>query len=114
MNEQANDVLKSINNRDLRSQKNENISINNEFISYNEVLKVKAEMLGNKNEMNMDLVLYDKTIKDIQISKNLIGSKYFKGYSKFLFPFLFLFFYLISFRISKFMIFYRGLKTENN
>lgn len=114
MNEQANDVLKSINNRDLSNQKNENISINNEFISYNEVLKVKEEMLENKNELSMDLVLYDKTIKDIQISKNLIGSKYFKGYSKFLFPFLFVLFYLMSFRISKFMTLYRSLKTENN
>lgn len=101
MNEQADEVLKSINNRNSSMQKNDQISINNEYISYNEVLKVKEEMIENKNKMAIDLVMYDKTIKDIITAKNLVGNKHFKGFSKFVIPFLFIFLYLISLRAIK-------------
>jgi hypothetical protein len=112
MNEQANVVLKSINSRSSNTTKSENISINNEYISYNEILKVKEEMLENRNKMNMKLVLFDKTIKDIQTSKNLLDKKYLKGYSKFIIPFLLIFIFFMSMRVSKFMIKYRAFKAE--
>lgn len=112
MNEQANTILTNINNRNSNTEKNDNISINNEYISYNEVLKVKEEMLESKNEMTLKMILFDKTIKDIQISKNLVDKKYLKGYSKFILPFLFIFIFIFSTRVSKFLKNYSEMKTE--
>jgi len=114
MNLQANDVLKSINNRTIESKANENISINNEYISYNDVLRVKEELLENKNKMALNLVMYDKTIKDIQTSKNLIHGKLLKGLSKFVFAFLFVFLYVLLIRISKFMKKYKTYQIQTN
>jgi hypothetical protein len=110
MNIQANDVLKSINNRNISPSKNENISINNEYISYNEVLKVKSEMIEDKNKISLDLVLYDKTIKDIQTSKNLVAEKYLKGLSKFIFP---IFLILLYAFIIRFIMVIKKYRASN-
>ena len=114
MNIQANEVLKSVNNRNSETQTKENISINNEYISYNDVLRVKEELIENKNKMALDLVIYDKTIKDIQTSKNLIHGKFLKGLSKFIFAFLFVFLYLFFIRATKFIKKYKAHQIQTN
>ena len=114
MNIQANEVLKSVNNRNSETQTKENISINNEYISYNDVLRVKEELIENKNKMALDLVMYDKTIKDIQTSKNLIHGKFLKGLSKFIFAFLFVFLYLFFIRATKFIKKYKAHQIQTN
>jgi hypothetical protein len=114
MNIQANEVLKSVNNRNRETQTKENISINNEYISYNDVLRVKEELIENKNKMALDLVIYDKTIKDIQTSKNLIHGKFLKGLSKFIFAFLFVFLYLFFIRATKFIKKYKAHQIQTN
>ncbi|MFY8187342.1 MAG: hypothetical protein ACOVLC_05225 [Flavobacterium sp.] len=114
MNQQANEVLKSINNRNSETQKNDNISINNEYISYNDVLRVKEEMLENRNKLALDLVAFDKTIKDIQTSKNLIHQKFLKGLSKFVFAFLFVFLYIFTIRFTIFIKKYKIDQIQSN
>lgn len=114
MNIQANEVLKSINNRNSEVKRNDNISINSEHISYNEVLRVKESLIENKNKMALDLVLYDKTIKDIQTAKNLINGKFLKGLSKLFFAFLFVFLYLFSMRIAKFFKKYKNYQVQTD
>uniref|UniRef100_UPI00404A60E7 hypothetical protein n=1 Tax=Flavobacterium sp. TaxID=239 RepID=UPI00404A60E7 len=114
MNVQANEILKSINNRNNENKKNDNISINNEYIAYNDVLRVKEQLIDNKNKMTLELVMYDKVIKDIQTTKNIINKKYFNGFSKFVLPLILIFIYFFFIRLVTSIKKYRVYKSEMN
>ncbi|KLT70586.1 hypothetical protein [Flavobacterium sp. ABG] len=110
---QINNVLKEFSTNVNGSQKSDKLVYYNENTQLNDVIKTKGDLVKEQGYHRLELIGYDKIIKDISTTLNIEKTGLFYGKKKLLLPFVFVFGYIF---LSFFRAFYRKQKLiiENN
>ncbi|MDX6190459.1 hypothetical protein SGQ83_13945 [Flavobacterium sp. Fl-318] len=110
---QINNVLKEFSTNVNGSQKSDKLVYYNENTQLNDVIKTKGDLVKEQGYHRLELIGYDKIIKDISTTLNIEKTGLFYGKKKLLLPLVFVFGYIF---LSFFRAFYRKQKLiiENN
>ncbi|KAF2339305.1 hypothetical protein [Flavobacterium tistrianum] len=104
---QIDGILKEFSNTANSSQKSNSLVYYNENTQLNEVLKTKGDLINEQGYHRVELIGYDKIIKDISTTLNIEKEGFFYGHKKLIFPVLFVFLYIL---LHFFKAFYRKQK----
>ncbi|WP_125718515.1 hypothetical protein [Flavobacterium ustbae] len=109
---QINDVIKEF-SKNKNSQKSDKLVYYNENNQLNDVIRTKGDLVNEQGGYRIELIGYDKIIKDISTTINIEKKGIVYGHVKFLLPLLFIFLYVF---VQFFKAFYRKQKliVENN
>lgn len=103
---QIDGVLKEFSTNN-NSQKSDKLVYYNENSQLNDVIKTKGDLIGEQGGHRLELIGYDKIIKDISTTLNIEKQGILYGNKKLLLPFLFVFMYIL---LQFFKAFYRKQK----
>ncbi|MEN3323808.1 hypothetical protein VP395_08725 [Mariniflexile soesokkakense] len=101
---QINGVLNSFSGAVNGSQRNDKLVYYNENTQLNDVIKTKNELINEQGSLRIELVNFDKVIKDSSITMNIKNTKSINGKMKLILPFLFIVIFLF---IGYFNSFYK-------
>ncbi|GAA3723277.1 hypothetical protein GCM10022422_00150 [Flavobacterium ginsengisoli] len=90
------------------SQKSDKLVYYNENNQLNDVIRTKGDLVNEQGSHRLELIGYDKIIKDISTTINIEKKGILYGHKKLLFPFLFI---LIYISLQYFKNFYRKQKS---
>jgi hypothetical protein len=88
--------------------KNDKLVYYNENLQLNDIIKTKQKLVTDQGKNRLELINFDKTIKEINSTLNINDHKITKGNFKILFPLFFLFVFVL---VSLFSRFYRKQQT---
>lgn len=104
---QIDGVLKEFSEYENNSQKSSSLVYYNENTQLNDVIKTKGDLVNEQGGHRLELIGYDKIIKDISTTINIENEGIFYGHKKIIFPIVFVFLYIL---IQFFKTFYRKQK----
>jgi hypothetical protein len=104
---QIDGVLKGFSNNVNSSQKSNSLVYYNENTQLNDVIKTKGDLIKEQGNHRIELIGYDKIIKDLSTTLNIEKEGFFYGNKKIIFPVLFVFLYIL---LHFFRTFYRKQK----
>jgi len=104
---QIDGILKEFSNTANSPQKSNSLVYYNENTQLNEVIKTKGDLINEQGSHRIELIGYDKVIKDISTTVNIEKEGFFYGHMKLIFPVLFVFLYIL---LNFFKTFYRKQK----
>ncbi|MEP6928626.1 MAG: hypothetical protein ABI850_01390 [Flavobacterium sp.] len=104
---QINSVLREFSANVNGSQKNDKLVYYNENTQLNDIIKTKGDLINEQGSHRIELIGYDKIIKDVSTTLNIEDTGFFYGKKKLLLPLLFVFIYILS---DFFKAFYRKQK----
>ena len=87
---QIDGILSNFSNSTSGARKNEKLIYYNENTQLNDILKTKKDLINEQANHRIDLIGYDKIIKENSVTSNLESIRYVKGYLKFILPILFI------------------------
>lgn len=102
---QINGFLNAFSNTVNGSQKSDKLVYYNENSQLNEVIKTKDALVNEQGNHRIELVNYDKIIKDNSTTLNIKNTKAVNGKMKFVLPLLFIFLFII---VGYFKSYYRN------
>jgi hypothetical protein len=100
-------LLNEFSNKANNSQKSDKLVYYNENSQLNDVIKTKGELIKEQGYHRIELIGYDKIIKDISTTLNIEKEGILYGNKKLFFPFLLVFMYVL---LQIFKAFYRKQK----
>lgn len=86
------------------NQKSDKLVYYNENSQLNDILKSKDELIKEQGIKKLELINFDKTIKDVSITKNIKNEESINGHLKFVLPLFFIVTFLV---IHFFFAFYK-------
>ncbi|NBL65779.1 hypothetical protein GV828_11265 [Flavobacterium sp. NST-5] len=89
---QINSILQSFSDETNKSSKGGNLVYYNENTQLNEILKTKDNLINEQGARRIELVNFQKIVKDVSIISNIKK----KSGNKFIFPFIFIFGFIIA------------------
>jgi uncharacterized membrane protein len=108
---QIDDVLNSFKNNLNKNQRSSNLVYFNENTQLNDIIKTKNDLIAEQGSLRLDLINYEKIIKEVSIVTNIKNTKSINGKMKFVMPvaliLLFIFLHL-------FIGFYRKQAAKSN
>lgn len=104
---QINGVLGGFSNNINASQKSDKLVYYNENTQLNDVIKTKGDLINEQGNFRIELISYDKVIKDISTTLNIEKTGFLYGHKKLLLPLLFIFIYIL---LQFFKTFYKKQK----
>src|SRR5690606_5883668 len=78
------------------NQKNDKLIYYNENNQLSDIIKAKDELIIEQGNLRINLLNYDKIVKDISTTTNIINTKGTKGKLKIVLPFLFVFLFIFG------------------
>ncbi|QDW19513.1 hypothetical protein [Flavobacterium sp. KBS0721] len=108
---QIDGVLSNFSNTTKGSVKNDKLVYYNENTQLNDIIKTKDALLNEQSFHRLELISYDKTIKDNSISTNIENQKLIYLKFKFLLPLVFLALFIFW---TLFLGFYKQQELKNN
>ena len=106
---QINGVLNSFSDQVSKAPKSENLIYYNENTQLNEVLKTKYSLVTEQGDRKIELVNYEKIIKDISVISNIEKS----SSNKLIFPFLLIVIFILGKVFLGFYKYQAGKAKEN-
>ncbi|WP_166921422.1 hypothetical protein [Flavobacterium poyangense] len=107
---QIDGVLSNFSNATSGVHKNNKLLYYNENTQLNDIIKTKDELIAEQGNHRVELINFDKIIKESSVTINVESVKFIKGDLKLLLPVLFIFLF-IFFRF--FISFYRKQKLKS-
>ncbi|MNG29767.1 hypothetical protein D3C85_981320 [compost metagenome] len=83
----------------------------NENTGLNDIIKTKNDLIAEQGSLRLDLINYEKIIKDISIVTNIQNTKSINGKMKLIMPFVFIILFILS---RLFVGFYRRQAEKLN
>jgi hypothetical protein len=93
------------------NQKNDKLIYYNENNQLSDIIKAKDELIIEQGNLRINLLNYDKIVKDISTTTNIINTKGTKGKLKIVLPFMFVFLFIFG---LSFINFYREQLKKRN
>jgi hypothetical protein len=87
-NLQVSRILNSLVESSNLNQTKENVLILKEGLSIEHIMGVKDNLIKERNQLNMEMALFDKVIKETIVSQNLRGKEWLFRKGRFLIPFI--------------------------
>jgi hypothetical protein len=104
---QIDNVLNGFSNTVKNGAKNDKLVYYNENLQLNDIIKTKQKLVTDQGKNRIELIRFDKTIKEINSTLNIDDHKIVSGNFKILFPLFFLFVFVL---VSLFSRFYQRQK----
>lgn len=92
---QINGLLNAFSDTSNGSQKSDKLVYYNENSQLNEVIKTKDALINEQGNHRIELVNFDKIIKNSSVTLNIKNTKVVNGKMKFLLPFIFIFIFIL-------------------
>lgn len=108
---QINGLLNSFSNAVNGSQRNEKLIYYNENTQLNDVIKTKTDLIYEQGVHRIEMVNFDKVIKDNSSTLNIKNTDSTIGKLKIILPFLFIFLFIL---INKIISFYKKQNAKIN
>jgi len=87
---QIDGILSNFSNSTSGARKNEKLMYYNENTQLNDIIKTKNDLINEQANQRIDLISYDKIVKENSVTINLESIKYVNGRLKFVLPILFI------------------------
>ncbi|WP_374174466.1 hypothetical protein [Flavobacterium tructae] len=87
---QINDVLNGFSGTVKNTAKNDKLVYYNENTQLNDIIKTKQDLINDQGRNRLELISFDKTVKDINSTLNIKNTKSIFGKLKFILPVLFI------------------------
>lgn len=104
---QINGVLQGFSSNLNSSQKSDKLVYFNDNTQLNDVIKTKGDLVNEQGNYKIELIGYDKIVKDISTTLNIEKTGLLYGNKKLILPLLFIFIYIL---LKSFKSFYRKQK----
>lgn len=108
---QIDDVLNSFKKNLTNNERSSNLVYFNENTQLNDIIKTKNDLIAEQGSLRLDLIDYEKIIKDISIVTNIQNTKSINGKMKLIMPFVFIILFILS---RLFVGFYRKQAAKSN
>lgn len=89
-------VLKSFKNNLNKNERSSNLVYFNENTQLNDIIKTKTDLIAEQGSLRLDLIDYEKIIKEVSIVTNIQNTKSINGKMKFIVPFMFMLLFILS------------------
>ncbi|MNE71430.1 hypothetical protein D3C80_1673050 [compost metagenome] len=93
---QIDDVLNSFKNNLNKNERSSNLVYFNENTGLNDIIKTKNDLISEQGSLRLDLINYEKIIKEVSIVTNIQNTKSINGKMKFIVPFVFMLLFILS------------------
>lgn len=107
---QIDDVLNGFKSNLTNNERSSNLVYFNENTQLNDIIKTKNLLIAEQGSLKLDLINYEKIIKDISTVINIQNTKSINGKMKLIMPFVFLLLFILS---RLFIGFYRKQVVKN-
>ena len=108
---QIDDVLNSFKNNLNKNERSSNLVYFNENTQLNDIIKTKNDLIAEQGSLRLDLINYEKIIKEVSIVTNIQNTKSINGKMKFVMPVALILLFIFS---HLFISFYRKQAAKSN